>query len=83
MIEASGRNAVPKSPSTIIRGKKFVMHRALTLTDEFHMARRFEISLSDACDESGELLASRSVAALVDIYNGKRFSGCDRMKSGV
>jgi hypothetical protein len=83
MIEAGARNAVPKSPSTVVQEKNFVMHRVSTLIDELHMARRFEISLSDVCAAIGGLLASRSVAALVDIYNGKRFSGRDRLKSGV
>jgi hypothetical protein len=83
MIEASARNAIPKSPSTVVQEKNFVMHRVSTLIDELHMARRFEISLSDVCDPTDDLLASRSVAALVDIYNGKRFSGRDRLKSGV
>jgi hypothetical protein len=63
--------------------KNFVMHRVPTLIDELRMAHRLEISLSDVRDASGDLLASRSVAALVDIYNRRRFSGHDRLMSGV
>jgi len=44
MIEASARNAVPKSPSTAVQEKNFVMHRVRTLMDELRMARRLEIS---------------------------------------